>query len=107
MPWIRTLSLDDADDKVLKAMAQQRALYPPEYAQPVQELPGLARDRGLAYLDSRGSLSCFRNLRRAHIARVATAAPAARDDRHHGLPDQQVPLLNCLARRVSASGHPG
>src|SRR5271157_5601746 len=42
MPWIRILSLDDADDKVLEAMAQQRALYPPEYAQPVQEL-----DQGL------------------------------------------------------------
>ena len=42
MPWIRILSLDDADDKVLEAMAQQRALYLPEYAQPVQEL-----DQGL------------------------------------------------------------
>jgi hypothetical protein len=42
MPWIRTLSLDDADDKVLEAMAKQRALYPQEYAQPVQEL-----DQGL------------------------------------------------------------
>ncbi len=42
MPWNRTLSLDDADDKVLEAMAQQRTLYPREYAQPVQEL-----DRGL------------------------------------------------------------
>jgi len=42
MPWIRTLSLDDADDKVLEAMAQQRTLYPREYAQPVQEL-----DQGL------------------------------------------------------------
>ena len=42
MPWIRTLSLDDADDRVLEAMAKQRALYPSEYAQPVQEL-----DQGL------------------------------------------------------------
>ncbi len=42
MPWIRTLSLDDADDKVLEAMAKQRTLYPAEYAQPVQEL-----DQGL------------------------------------------------------------
>ena len=42
MPWIRTLSMDNADDKVLDAMAKQRALYPPEYAQPVQEL-----DKGL------------------------------------------------------------
>ena len=42
MAWIRTLSLDDADAEVLEAMAKQRALYPAEYAQPVQEL-----DQGL------------------------------------------------------------
>jgi hypothetical protein len=42
MAWIRTLSLDDADDRLQKAMADQRALYPVEYAQPVQEL-----DQGL------------------------------------------------------------
>ena len=42
MPWIRTRSLDEADAKVLEAMAKQRALYPPEYGQPVQEL-----DQGL------------------------------------------------------------
>ena len=42
MPWIRTRSLNDADAKVLEAMAKQRALYPPEYVQPVQEL-----DQGL------------------------------------------------------------
>lgn len=42
MPWIRTLSLDDADAEVLEAMAKQRSLYPAEYAQPVQEL-----DQGL------------------------------------------------------------
>ena len=51
MPWIRTLSLDDADDKVLEAMAQQRALYPQEYAQPVQEmdqgLPGIVASHTL------------------------------------------------------------
>ncbi len=42
MAWIRTVSLDQADESVLKAMADQRSLYPPEYAQPVQEL-----DQGL------------------------------------------------------------
>jgi len=42
MAWIRTVSLGDADDSLLEAMAGQRALYPPEYAQPVQEL-----DQGL------------------------------------------------------------
>ena len=42
MAWIRTIPLEDADDNLLKAMADQRALYPVEYAQPVQEL-----DQGL------------------------------------------------------------
>jgi hypothetical protein len=42
MAWIRTVSLEEADESVLKAMADQRALYPPEYAKPVQEL-----DQGL------------------------------------------------------------
>ncbi len=42
MAWIRTLSPDDAGPDVLEAMARQRALYPPEYAEPVHEL-----DQGL------------------------------------------------------------
>ncbi len=51
MPWIRTRSLDEADAKVLEAMAKQRALYPPEYGQPVQELdqglPGIVASHSL------------------------------------------------------------
>ena len=42
MAWIRTIPLEEADEQLLKAMAQQRSLYPVEYAQPVQEL-----DQGL------------------------------------------------------------
>jgi hypothetical protein len=42
MAWIRTTPLEGEDGAVLKAMAGQRALYPPEYDQPVQEL-----DQGL------------------------------------------------------------
>lgn len=51
MAWIRTVSLEQADESVLKAMAEQRALYPPEYAQPVQELdeglPGIVASHTL------------------------------------------------------------
>ena len=43
MAWIRTIPLEDADESVLKAMADQRSLYPPEYAQPVQELDQACR----------------------------------------------------------------
>jgi hypothetical protein len=42
MAWIRTISMEEADESVLKAMADQRGLYPVEYSQPVQEL-----DQGL------------------------------------------------------------
>ena len=38
MAWIRTTPLEGEDDAVHKAMADQRGLYPGEYAQPVQEL---------------------------------------------------------------------
>jgi hypothetical protein len=40
MAWIRTVPLEQADEGLQKAMADERALYPPEYAQPVQELDG-------------------------------------------------------------------
>ena len=50
MAWIRTVS-PEADESVLKAMADQRALYPPEYAVPVQELdsglPGIVASHTL------------------------------------------------------------
>jgi hypothetical protein len=41
MAWIRTVP-PEADENVLKALVGQRALYPHEYEQPVQEL-----DQGL------------------------------------------------------------
>ncbi len=42
MAWIKTIALEEASAELLGAMSQQRSLYPPEYAQPVQEL-----DQGL------------------------------------------------------------
>ncbi len=51
MAWIRTIPLEEADDQLLKAMADQRSLYPIEYAQPVQELdeglPGIVASHTL------------------------------------------------------------
>jgi hypothetical protein len=35
MTWIRTISKDQADEKLLKAIEAQRAMYPKEYAEPV------------------------------------------------------------------------
>jgi hypothetical protein len=36
MTWIRTIPLAEADEKLRRAIEAQRALYPPEYATPVQ-----------------------------------------------------------------------
>lgn len=35
MTWIRTIPLAEADESLRKAIEQQRALYPSEYADPV------------------------------------------------------------------------
>jgi hypothetical protein len=51
MAWIRTVPLEQADESLLKAMADERALYPREYAEPVQELdqslPGIVASHTL------------------------------------------------------------
>ena len=36
MTWIRTIPLPDADEKLRRAIEAQRAIYPVEYATPVQ-----------------------------------------------------------------------
>jgi len=35
MTWIKTLSLEEADDKLRKAIEGERGLYPKEYSEPV------------------------------------------------------------------------
>jgi hypothetical protein len=51
MAWIQTVPPENADEGLKKAMADQRSLYPPEYAQPVQELdqsmPGISASHSL------------------------------------------------------------
>jgi hypothetical protein len=36
--WIRIINRDEASEELVDAMMSQRALYPPEYAIPVEEL---------------------------------------------------------------------
>ena len=36
MTWIRTIPVQEADEKLRRAIEAQRALYPKEYASPVQ-----------------------------------------------------------------------
>ncbi len=40
MTWIRTVTLDQADDKLRQAVEGQKALYPLEYATPVHPAEG-------------------------------------------------------------------
>lgn len=39
MTWIKTVPMSEADEKLRRAMAAQRELYPIEYAEPVHPTP--------------------------------------------------------------------
>jgi len=39
MTWIRTVPLDEADEKLRAAIEAQRAIYPSEYAVPIHPTP--------------------------------------------------------------------
>ena len=39
MTWIRTVPISEADEKLAKAMEDQKALYPKEYATPTHPVP--------------------------------------------------------------------
>jgi hypothetical protein len=51
MAWIRTIPPDESDESFQKALADQRSLYPKEYAEPVQALdqglPGIVASHSL------------------------------------------------------------
>lgn len=39
MTWIKTIRMDEADEKLKRAMQAQREMYPVEYATPVHPTP--------------------------------------------------------------------
>jgi hypothetical protein len=49
--WIKTVPLDAADERLVKALADQRSLYPKEYTEPVMALdaglPGIVASHTL------------------------------------------------------------
>jgi hypothetical protein len=55
MAWIKTVPISQADERLLSLLQAQRALYPPEYAEPVpsvdipngEELPGIVGSHSL------------------------------------------------------------
>lgn len=51
MAWIKTVNPEEGGERLQKALADQRALYPKEYAEPVQALdqglPGIVASHSL------------------------------------------------------------
>jgi hypothetical protein len=51
MAWIKTIPLEEGDERLLKALDDQRALYPPEYREPVaaldEQAPGIVASHSL------------------------------------------------------------
>ena len=89
MAWIRTVSLEEADESVLKAMADQRGLYPPEYAKPVQEL-----DQGLpGIVASHTLIPAGAPPRVLHVRRLDVAGVAL-ERRQHEMIATMVSLTN-------------
>jgi hypothetical protein len=89
MTWIRTVSLEEGGESLQNAMAGQRALYPPEYAQPVQEL-----DQGLPGIVASHTLfpSVLYHAFATYGALLAPELPLKR--RHHEMIATMVSLTN-------------
>ena len=108
MAWIRTTPLEGKMRRCRRRWPTSARSIRSEYAQPVQELdqgvPGIVASHTLIPQALYHAFATFGALMSPDLP---LRPPAARDDRHDGLAHEQVPLLNCLARRVSASGHPG
>ena len=103
MTWIRTVPLTEADEKLRQAIEGEKLFYPKEYAEPVHPDPsGASSIVGSHTLIPEALYHAFSTFRGADVAGVAARAAAARDDRHHGLGDQPVRVLNRVTRRVSA-----
>ena len=46
MTWIKTIRMEEADERLKKAMGGQAKLYPIEYATPVTAVPGAGGSAG-------------------------------------------------------------
>ena len=109
MAWIRTVPLEEANEKLRQALEEQKLLYPKEYATPVHPSPG----GGSSDIVASHSL-----IPEALYHAFATFGVLMSPDlpltrRHHEMittsrfRDQPVRLLNRVTRRVSASGNFG
>ena len=105
MTWIKTVRMDE-DERVKYAMESQRKLYPIEYATPVAVVDDAGEAAGIVAshtLAARRSFPCLQHVWRFAVSRFAADTPPTRNDCHHGVGHQPLPLLNRVTRRVSAS----
>ena len=103
MTWIKTIGMDE-DERVKKAMMDQRALYPAEYFTPVPIVDrgpkeSITASHSLIPDAMFHSFSAFGAMMAPDLP---SPTPPARNDRHDGVGHEPVPLLNRVTRRVSA-----
>ena len=106
MTWIRTIPFSEADDELRQAMEGQKPLYPQEYAVPVHPAEGGGSQIVASHsLIPQALYHAFATFGALMSPDLPLESPPARDDRHHGLADQPVPVLNCshaeFLRRVT------
>src|ERR687886_262160 len=106
MTWIKTIPVSEADEKLRRALAAQRELYPEEYATPVHPTPdgessGIVASHSLIPDALYHAFATFGVLMSPELP----LGRAARDDRDGRLGREPVSLLNRVSRRVSASRH--
>ena len=104
MTWIRTVPYSEASEKLMRAMEDQRALYPVEYKAPV--FPTTDGPSGIVAshtLIPDALYHAFATFGALMSPESATHTTAARDDHNGRLRHEPVLLLNRVSRRVSAS----
>ncbi len=96
MTWIKTVRMDE-DERVKHAMESQRQLYPIEYATPVAVVDDAGEAAGVVASHTLLPDVLFPALQHVWcfvVSRFAADAPPTRNDRHHGVGHQPLPLLD-------------
>ena len=105
MTWIKTIRMEE-DDGVKNAIEDESKLYPAEYATPVPAVfAGVEQSIvGSHSLFPDVLFHAFSTFGALMSPELPSEAASARNDRHDGVGDEPMPLLNRISRRVSASG---
>ena len=108
MTWIHTIPFSEGSEELRQAMEGQKPLYPKEYAVPIHPAEGGGSQIVASHsLIPQALYHAFSTFGALMSPDLPLEPASSRDDRHHGLGDQSVRVLNRIARRVSASRHLG